>query len=72
MPTDAINKLQIGFTTVEAGDFPNGLRCNGQILYIRICHSAHQQISSPHAESQGMIKLLFPAIHGPHINKKSV
>lgn len=34
MPTDAIGRLQIGFTTVEAGDFPNGLRCNRQILYI--------------------------------------
>lgn len=46
MPTDAIGRLQIGFTTVEAGDFPNGLRCNRQIPYIRVCHSALRQISS--------------------------
>lgn len=46
MPTDAIGRLQIGFATVEAGDFPNGLRYNRQIRYIRVCHSAHHQISS--------------------------
>lgn len=43
--TDAISRLQISFTTVEAGDFPNGLRCNRQILCIRVCHSEHHQIS---------------------------
>ena len=73
MPTDAIGGLQIGFTTVEAGDFPNGLRCNRQILYIRVCHSAHHQISSfaAHGET-GLIKLLFPRIHVLHVNEKAV
>lgn len=73
MPTDAIGGLQIGFTTVEAGDFPNGLRCNRQILYIRVCHSAHHQISSfPAHRETGLIKLLFPRIHVLHMNEKAV
>lgn len=45
MLTDAISRLQIGFTTAEAEDFPNGLRCNSQILFIRVCHSEHPQTS---------------------------
>lgn len=73
MLTDVIGRLQIGFTTVEAGDFPNGLRCNRQILYIRVCHSAHHQISSfPAHRKTGMIKLLFPGIHVLHMNEKAV
>lgn len=73
LPTDAIGRFQIGFTTVEAGDFPNGLRCNRQILYIRICHSAHYQISSfPAHWKTGLIKLLFPGIHVLHMNERAV
>lgn len=39
-PADAISRFQIGFTTVQEGGFPNGLRCKRQILCIRVCHSA--------------------------------
>lgn len=47
MPADAIGASQIGFAVVEApGDVPNGLRCDRQILCIRVCHSAPHQISS--------------------------
>lgn len=46
MPADAIAAFQIGFPAVEAaGDFPNGLRCDRQILWIKVCHSAPHQIS---------------------------
>ena len=45
-PADAIGASQIGFHAVEtAGDFPNGLRCDRQILCIKVCHSAPHQIS---------------------------
>lgn len=45
-PADAIGAFQIGFPAVEAaGDFPNGLRCDRQILCIKACHSEPHQIS---------------------------
>lgn len=45
-PADAISAFQIGFPAVEAaGDFPNGLRCDRQILCMKVCHSTPHQIS---------------------------
>lgn len=45
-PADAITTFQIGFPTVEAaGDFSNGLRCDRQILCIKVCHSAPHYIA---------------------------
>lgn len=71
-PADAIGAFQIGFPVVEAaGDFPHGLRCDRQILCIRVCHSAPSQISSiaPNGKMR-LIMLSFLRIHVLHTSQR--
>lgn len=46
MLTDVICRLEIGFATVAAEEFLNGLRCNRQILYLKRLSACQSYISA--------------------------